>query len=172
MERGINQLEGALATLLTDPSDRRIIISGWRLDEFDNMALPPCHVDKRFVALESDKTLHMVMTIRSWDLFLGGPFNIASEAVFLAVMARMIGYTAATLTIQAANAHLYDDHFSQIQAQLQREPKALPTLVLGPSILECPALADVPGAFARIQPEDIQLEGYEHWPALPAPMAV
>lgn len=72
LERKINQLEHALYKLIADPSDRRIIVSAWRPDEFDRMALAPCHVDYRFVAFENPKVLNVVMTIRSWDLFLGG----------------------------------------------------------------------------------------------------
>ena len=78
MQRTINQLENALTKLLTDPSDRRVIVSGWNVAELDMMALPPCHMDYRFVAFENPRVLNLVMTIRSWDLFLGAPANICA----------------------------------------------------------------------------------------------
>lgn len=147
MERGINQLEESLRKLLTDPSDRRIIVSAWRPDEFDRMALPPCHMDYRFVAVPHLRELHVVMTIRSWDLFLGGPFNIASTALFLEIMARLAGFKAATVTIQAANAHVYGNHVVQAREQLTRTHCAAPKLALSDAITQVTDLGNIQGAF-------------------------
>jgi thymidylate synthase len=112
----------------------------------------------------------VVMTIRSWDLFLGAPFNIASTSLFLAIMARLAGMTPGTVTIQATNAHIYEDHFVQVREQLQREHFASPRLVLSERI--CKVDTDsVATAFARIEPQDIWLEGYASHAAIAAPMA-
>lgn len=170
MERSINQLENALATLLTDPSDRRIIIGGWNPAELDQMALPPCHVDYRFVALENPRVLHLVMTIRSWDLFLGAPFNIAETALFLSVMARLADFEPGTITIQAANAHLYDNHFEQVREQLDRDHLKSPSLFLS-SRIKPVSLSEVKGAFERIEPTDIALREYESHAPIKADMA-
>jgi len=172
MARSINQLENALRTIITNPSDRRTIVSGWNPAEFDLMALPPCHMDYRFVAFEDSKTLHVVMTIRSWDLFLGAPFNIASTSLFLAIMARLAGYTPGTVTIQATNAHLYEDHFDQVKEILTRDHFDAPQLVLADSIRRIEDLDDIPGVFTRIEPSDISLVGYQSHSAIKAPMAV
>lgn len=171
MERSINQLENALRTIITNPSDRRVIVSGWNPAEFDLMALPPCHMDYRFVAFEDTRTLHVVMTIRSWDLFLGAPFNIASTSLFLAIMARLAGYTPGTVTIQATNAHLYQDHFDQVKEILTRDHFDAPQLVLSDRIRRIENLDEIAGAFTRIEPSDMSLAGYQSHAAIKAPMA-
>jgi thymidylate synthase len=171
----INQLENALRKLITDPSDRRIIVSGWNVGEFDLMALPPCHMDYRFVAFDgpapgAPKVLHVVMTIRSWDLFLGAPFNIASTSLFLAIMARLAGMAPGTVTIQATNAHIYEDHFDQVREQLARDHLPAPALNLSERI-KAISLDEIQGVFTRIEPDDIALEGYQSHAAIKATMA-
>ena len=171
MERTINQLENALRTLMTNPSDRRVIVSGWNVAELDMMALPPCHMDYRFVAFENPRVLNVVMTIRSWDLFLGGPANIASTAIFLAIMARLAGFEPGIITIQATNAHIYEDHFDQVRELLGREHFAAPSLSLSENIRPIGHMEDVEGVFTRIEPSDIALVGYESHGPISAPMA-
>mgnify|MGYP000464517917 FL=1 len=171
MQRTINQLENALTKLLTDPSDRRVIVSGWNVAELDMMALPPCHMDYRFVAFENPRVLNLVMTIRSWDLFLGAPANIAATSIFLAIMARLAGFEPGVVTIQATNAHIYEDDFDQVRELLAREHLDAPKLILSDNIKRIERLEDVAGAFTRIEPTDITLEGYESHAAIKAPMA-
>lgn len=173
--KSINQLENALQKLITDPSDRRIIVSGWNVAEFDMMALPPCHMDYRFVAFDGPtpndpKVLHVVMTIRSWDLFLGAPFNIASTSLFLALMSRLAGMVPGTVTIQATNAHLYEDHYEQVREQLSRDHMVPPTLELSERI-KAVSKDEIPGVFSRIEPDDITLVGYQSHAAIKAAMA-
>lgn len=173
--KSVNQLENALRKLITDPSDRRIIVSGWNPGEFDLMALPPCHMDYRFVAFDGPtpsalKVLHVVMTIRSWDLFLGAPFNIASTSLFLAIMARLAGMTPGTVTIQATNAHIYEDHYDQVREQLARDHLPAPVLNLSGRI-KAVSVDEVQGIFTRIEPDDITLEGYQSHAAIKATMA-
>ena len=177
LQRTINQLEAALHKLLTDPSDRRIIVSGWNVAELDMMALPPCHMDYRFIAFDGDtpdakKTLHLVMTQRSVDTFLGLGFNQATSALFLSIMARLANMNVGTLTMQLANVHIYENHYDQVREQLQREHFAPPTLYLSPRIRAIDSLDEIAGAFARIEPNDIILEDYQSHAAIKAPMAV
>lgn len=160
MEREINQVENALRTILTNPSDRRIIVSGWNPAEMDLMCLPACHIDYRFIPIEETKELSVVMTIRSMDLFLGTPTNIVTTSLFLAIMARLSGYTPAKVIIQGTNAHLYDNSIEQTKELLTREHLSLPTLKLSDNI-KAVSVEEIPGAFERIQPEDIWLEGYD-----------
>lgn len=171
----INQLENALRTIVTNPSDRRIIVSGWNVGEFDMMALPPCHMDYRFTVFDGKPgtpgKLHVTMTIRSWDLFLGAPFNIASTSLFLAIMARLSGLEPGTVTIQATNAHIYEDHFDQVREQLTRDHFEPPALILSDRIKRVNGLEEIPGVFSRIEPEDIWLDGYQSHAAIKAPMA-
>ena len=167
--QSINQLEKALRTIITNPSDRRIIVSAWNPGELDQMALPPCHVDYRFTPIND--YLHIVMTIRSWDLFLGASFNIASTALFLSIMAELSGYLPGKVIIQATNAHLYSDHFDALEEQLTRDVFPSPQLMLSNNINKV-SLDEIPGVFTRINPEDIWLENYKHHDPIKAPMAI
>lgn len=106
----------------------------------------------------------------SWDLFLGAPFNIASTSLFLAIMARFANMEVGTVTIQAANAHIYANHFEQVQEQLTRDHYKPPKLVLSDNIKPL-TLDTIQGAFARIQPEDITLEDYQSHGTIKAVMA-
>lgn len=171
LERGINQLEDCLRKLITDLSDRRIIVSAWRPDEIDQQCLPACHMDYRFVPFENPRVLNVVMTIRSWDLFLGAPANICSTALFLSIMARLAGYEPGVVTIQATIVHAYADHFLAIEELLKREHFPSPKLVLSERIALAKNLDDIPGIFERIEPTDLQLDGYHSHDAIKAKMA-
>lgn len=170
LQRGINQLEVALHTLLTNPTSRRIIVSAWRPDEFDSMALPPCHVSYQFLANVERGELSLCMYQRSADSFLGVPFNIASSALFLEVMARLSGFKPATFTHFLADAHVYVNHVEQVQEQLARTHFPAPRLVLSERVRTVTP-HEVRGAFKRIQPDDISLEGYQSHAAIKAEMA-
>lgn len=170
VEREINQLEETLRTLLTNPNDRRMLITAWRPDEFDQMSLPPCHVSYNYVCLP-DNTLHLCMYMRSSDLLLGVPVNIATTSMMLAVMARLSGKTAATVTVFMADTHLYENHVEQALEQVQRTPYAPAKLVLSDNIKPITDLSQIKGAFERIEPEDIELVDYVSHAALKAPMA-
>ena len=113
----INQVQEVIKKLHTNPTDRRMIINAWRPDEFDQMALPPCHVLYQFLADSKSKVLHLCMYQRSCDMFLGVPFNIASASLFLTIMANHSGYTAGTFTHFLADAHIYTNHIDQVKEQ-------------------------------------------------------
>lgn len=169
LRKGINQLEDCLRTLLTNPFDRRMIVSGWRPDEFEAMSLPPCHLTYSLTADPAKKELHLLVHMRSFDTFLA--FNIALAAMWLSIYAKMSGYTPRKVSVAITDAHIYENHLEQVEELLSREHFAQPTLLLGDSIEVIDSLDKVKGAFMRIQPEDIQLQGYESHPAIKASMA-
>jgi thymidylate synthase len=169
LRRGINQLEVALRAIMESPTNRRIMITGWRPDEFDQMALPPCHVDYQFLCDVETKTLHLVFFQRSFDTALG--FNVALGALMLSIFAKLSGYTAGTLKQFIGDAHIYVNHFEGVEELLSREHFAQPTLELGESIPTLTSVDQIAGIFTRIEPQDITLKGYESHPAIPFPMA-
>lgn len=170
MVRYINQVEEVLKTLLTNPSDRRMIISGWNVGVLDTMCLVPCHMDYRFVAFEDTKELHVVCTIRSWDSFLA--YNQQISALFLMVMARLSGYTPRTSTLQITNGHVYGNHREAVELQLSRTPKdCTPRVVLSKNIKPVTSLDEIKGVFERIEPDDIELVDYDSHDAIKAVMA-
>lgn len=171
MERSINQLENSLRTIITNPSDRRILVNGYNPGELDLMSLPPCHMNYAFIPMEEQKELHVVMFMRSADLFLGVPVNIYTTSLFLSIMARLAGYTPATVTIQMANCHIYESHFDAVKEQLARSHFPSPKLVLSDEIPCGVSVDEIPGVFTRIEPHHISLEGYQCHDAIKAPMA-
>jgi thymidylate synthase len=167
-ERKINQLEEALKTLITDPFNRRIIVNGWRPDEWDLAALPVCHVAYQLICLP-DGTLHSTLWQRSFDAFLA--YNISTLALFTHVYARLSGREVGTCTMFISDAHIYESHVEQVREQLSRSHFAAPKLILSENIRQVESLADIKGVFEQIQPDDIWLEGYESHAAIKAPMA-
>lgn len=170
-ERTINQLEEALRALIKDPYSRRVIVSGWRVDDLDAMALPPCHVAYWWGVMPDGK-LHGTLWIRSNDLFLGHPFNAASMGIFTAIMARLSGHEPGSVTIFISDAHIYKDHLEQTKELLSREAFEPPQLWLSDNIRRITDEADIKGAFERIEPSDIELLGYTSHGAIKANMAV
>ena len=158
----IDQLQNVIDTIRKDPTNRRIIMNAWRPDEFDQMALPPCHVLYQFIVNVEKNELNLCMYQRSCDMFLGVPMNITSASLILSIVAKLTGYKPAIFTHFLADAHIYINHVDQIKLQLSREPKALPTLVLSNRNWD----------INTIEPTDIWLEGYDPHPAIKADMAV
>ena len=160
---GIDQLERCYQTILTDPTNRRIIMSAWRPDEFSQMALPPCHVLYQFIVDTTNQRLNLCMYQRSCDMFLGVPFNIASASLLLSIMAKRTGYKPGVFTHFLADAHIYHNHFDQVREQLSRTLFTLPQLGI---------ISDHWTTWESIEPQDFHLIHYEHHPAIKAPMAV
>lgn len=167
--KGINQLENALRTLMTNPTDRGILVSAWRPDEFNQMALRPCHVLWNWIADSKTNSLHLCMYQRSFDTFLA--FNVAMGGLMLSIMAKLAGMTPRLFHHFIGNAHVYTWHRSQVETLLSRDHRPQPTLHLGESIPTLKSVDEIPGVFTRIQPDDIWLEGYDPHPAIKAPMA-
>lgn len=127
---GADQVKGVIESLKNNPDSRRHIINAWNAKDVKDQsaALPPCHVMYMF-AVEGNH-LHMTMVQRSADWFLGSPFNIASSALLLTLVAREVGLTPARLIVTYGDAHIYQNHIDQIKEQLTREPLPLAELVI------------------------------------------
>lgn len=125
--QGNDQIARVLHLLKNDPNSRRIILHGWNVSDLNDMALPPCHVMYQFY-VESDGRVSVQMTQRSADVFLGLPFNIASTALLLTVIAQEVGRAPGYLHINIGDAHLYACHEEQARMQISRVPRALPLL--------------------------------------------
>lgn len=169
LRRGINQLEEALRMLKTDPTSRHILITGWRPDEREMQCIPVCHVDYMLLTDPNSNTLHLCLWQRSFDTFLA--FNVALGALFLEIFAKLAGMKAGTFSHFIGDGHIYLNHFEQTEVLLSRDHYPQPRLVLGDSIAPIKDLSEIRGAFERILPEDIVLEGYHSHPAIKAPMA-
>ena len=156
----VDQLADVISRIKTMPHDRRHVVSAWNPGELDMMALPPCHMLFQFFVADDKLSVHMVQ--RSCDMFLGVPFNIASYALLLSMVAQVTGLKPYECVLTLNDAHIYHSHFAAVEEQLKREPLPLPTLWLNPEVTDINAFTT----------EDIKLVGYESHPAIKAEMAV
>src|SRR5690606_11297059 len=124
----IDQLKDVIATIKTNPDSRRLIVSAWSPEDVPHMALPPCHTMFQFYVAEGKLSCQLYQ--RSGDIFLGIPFNIASYALLTHMIAHECGLQVGDFVHTLGDAHIYLNHMEQIELQLQREPRALPTLKL------------------------------------------
>ncbi len=156
----IDQLEALVEQIRSNPHSRRLILSAWNVGELDEMKLPPCHLLFQFnVTLGR---LNCVMTMRSCDVFLGLPFNIASYALLTMMMAQVTNLQPGELILSLGDTHVYQNHFKQAALQLEREPRPLPRMHLNPAVKSIDDFTF----------EDFRLEGYDPHPRIPAPIAV
>jgi len=158
--RVIDQLREAVETIRTHPESRRIIVSAWNVGDVPRMALPPCHLLYQFWVAGGRLSCQLYQ--RSADVFLGVPFNIASYALLLAMVAHVTGLEAGELVHTLGDAHLYSNHEEQAWLQLTRAPRALPRLRLDPSVRD----------LFEFRSEHIAIDGYEPHPHIKAPVAV
>ncbi|WP_299986051.1 thymidylate synthase [uncultured Pontibacter sp.] len=158
--RHIDQITQVVNQLKNNPDSRRIIVSAWNVAEIENMKLPPCHAFYQFYVAEGKLSCQLYQ--RSADVFLGVPFNIASYALLVLMMAQVTGLEPGEFIWTGGDTHLYLNHLEQAQLQLTREPHALPTMYLNP---------DVKNIF-DFQFEDFKLENYVSHPGIKAPVAV
>jgi thymidylate synthase len=128
----IDQISEAVHTLKHDPDSRRIIVSSWNVGDLKNMNLPPCHVFFQFYVANGRLSLQLYQ--RSADVFLGVPFNIASYALLLNMMAQATDLRAGSFIHTLGDAHIYRNHLEQIKLQLTRDPRALPQIRINPEI--------------------------------------
>jgi len=156
----VDQIETLLETIRKSPDSRRMIVSAWNPGEVAEMALPPCHT-LWHVKILGDK-MHLLLYQRSGDMFLGVPFNIASYAMLLTMLAEATGYKPGEFIHTIGDAHIYSNHMEQVATQLSRTPKALPTL----------KLARKPESIFDYRFDDFVFEGYDPDPAIKAPVAV
>ena len=156
----IDQISQVVEQLRNSPDSRRIIVSAWNVADIENMALPPCHAFFQFYV--ADGKLSCQLYQRSADIFLGVPFNIASYALLTMMMAQVTGLEAGDFVHTFGDAHLYLNHLEQTELQLSRTPHELPTMLLNPAV-------DDLFAFKF---EDFELQGYDPYPHISAPVAV
>ena len=155
----IDQIQQAVDLITKNPDSRRIIVSAWNVADVEKMALPPCHSLFQFYV--ADGKLSCMLYQRSADTFLGVPFNIASYALLTMMMAQVCGLEAGEFVHTLGDTHLYLNHFEQVEEQLSRTPRALPKMKINP---------DVKSIF-DFKYEDFQLEEYNPYPAIKAPMS-
>lgn len=156
----VDQVKNVIESIKHNPDSRRHIVTAWNPAEVDQMALPPCHALFQFYV--ADGKLSCQLYQRSADIFLGVPFNIASYALLVHLIARECGLEVGEFVHTLGDAHIYSNHVDQVNEQLSREPKELPTVVIngeGKSIFE-------------LTVEDITIEGYDPHPRIKAPIAV
>ncbi|WP_433711825.1 thymidylate synthase [Nocardia sp. CA-084685] len=155
----IDQIAEVLHTLRTNPDSRRIIVSAWNVADLDKMALAPCHAFFQFYV--ADGKLSCQLYQRSADLFLGVPFNIASYALLTHMIAQQTELEPGDFIWTGGDCHIYDNHVAQVTEQLSRQPYPFPMLNLRPA----------PTLFDYVY-EDVEVVGYQHHPAIKAPVAV
>lgn len=156
----VDQIAEVIEGIEKDPNGRRHIVTSWNPGELDQMALPPCHMFFQFFVANGKLSLYMHQ--RSCDMFLGVPFNIASYALLLAMVAQVTGLEQGELVHSLGDAHIYNNHFDAVKEQLSRDPLPSPTLWLNPEVQDIDSFTM----------DDIKLVDYKSHDAIKAEMAV
>jgi len=158
--RSIDQLAQSIDQIRTSPHSRRMIVNAWNVADLPQMKLPPCHLLFQFDV--TDGQLSSGMYMRSCDLFLGLPFNIASYALLTQMLAQVTDLQLGSLVVSLGDAHIYSNHLEQVHRQLEREPRPLPRMRLDPSVK----------SIFDFRYEHFQVEDYHPHPGIRAPIAV
>lgn len=156
----VDQITEVIDQIKKNPDSRRLIVSAWNVAEIPNMALAPCHALFQFYVADGKLSLQLYQ--RSADVFLGVPFNIASYALLLMMVAQVCDLEVGDYVHTFGDVHIYNNHFEQVKEQLSRTPKALPTMKLNPEITD----------IFDFKFEDFSLENYSPDPAIKAPVAI
>lgn len=171
--KAIDQLRQCLDTIMTNPSDRRILFHGWNWAQIEEMALPPCHLLYQFLVNAAAREISLCLYIRSNDVGLGTPFNLAEGAALLHLVERLTGYKPRWFTYFIGDAHIYENHVDMLREQLRREPFPLPKLALAERIPDFAKTGKYqPEWLDMLEPGDFSLLDYQHHAPLTAPMAV
>nr|WP_295738176.1 thymidylate synthase [uncultured Acidocella sp.] len=158
--REIDQIAQLVEMIRKTPDSRRLIVSAWNPGDVPQMALPPCHTMWQIRVLNGK--LHLQLYQRSADMFLGVPFNIASYALLLVMLAHVTGYEPGDFVHTLGDAHIYSNHMEQVRLQLSRTPKPLPSLRIKRQV----------SSIFDFRYEDFEIIGYDPDPAIRAPVAV
>lgn len=171
--KAVDQLRQCLDTIITNPTDRRILFHGWNCAQLEEMALPPCHLLYQFLVNKPAREISLCLYIRSNDLALGTPFNLVGAAALLHLVGRLTGYEPRWFTYFVGDCHIYESHVAMLEEQLKRDPYPSPALALSDRVPNY-ACTDryEPDWLERVQPDDFALLNYRHHPPLTAPMAV
>ncbi|MBQ0029753.1 MAG: thymidylate synthase [Paludibacteraceae bacterium] len=156
----IDQISEVIDQIKNNPNSRRLLVSAWNVADINNMNLPPCHLLFQFYVADGKLSLQLYQ--RSADVFLGVPFNIASYALLLMMVAQVCGLKPGEFVHTTGDTHIYTNHLEQVRTQLERAPKQLPTMKINP---------DVKNIF-DFKYEDFSLEGYEPWPHISGKVSV
>lgn len=156
----IDQISEAVEMIKNNPDSRRIIVNAWNVGDLKNMNLPPCHAFFQFYVAEGRLSLQLYQ--RSADIFLGVPFNIASYALLLQMMAQVTGLKPGDFVHTLGDAHIYTNHLEQVRLQLTREPRTLPRMQLNPEI----------NSIFDFQYDDFELINYDPHPHIKGDVAV
>lgn len=156
----IDQIRQVIEELRHNPDSRRMMVSAWNVAELDDMALAPCHCLMQFYV--SGGRLSLQLYQRSADVFLGVPFNIASYALLLMMVAQVVGLEVGEFIHTFGDVHIYRNHLDQVTEQLQREPRPLPRMLLNPAVRDIDDFCF----------EDFRLEDYNSHPHIAAEVAV
>ena len=156
----IDQISNVVEQIKKNPDSRRLIVSAWNVAEVDSMALPPCHTLFQFYVAEGKLSLQLYQ--RSADTFLGVPFNIASYALLLQMMAQVTGLKPGEFVHTTGDTHVYTNHLEQVQLQLTRAPRTLPFMRINPEVK----------SIFDFQYEDFVLENYDPWPHIAGKVSV
>ena len=155
-----DQISNVINQIKNNPDSRRLIVSAWNVADVDNMKLPPCHTLFQFYVASGRLSLQLYQ--RSADLFLGVPFNIASYALLLLMVAQVTGLEPGVFVHSFGDAHIYTNHLEQVREQLSREPRQLPVMRLNPEVKD----------IFDFKYEDFTLEGYDPWPLIKGVVSV
>ncbi|NCN86467.1 thymidylate synthase [archaeon] len=156
----IDQISEIIHSIKNNPDSRRHIVSAWNVADIKNMALPPCHILFQFYV--ADGKLSCQLYQRSADIFLGVPFNIASYAILLKMIAQATGLEPYEFIHTLGDAHIYKNHYEQVKLQLSREPRELPILKINPNKKD----------IFSFEFDDFQLEGYNPHPNIKGEISV
>lgn len=156
----IDQIQQVINEIKHNPNSRRIIVSAWNVADLEHMALAPCHCLMQFYVQNGRLSLQLYQ--RSADVFLGVPFNIASYALLLLMVAQVTGLYPGEFIHTFGDVHIYQNHLAQVDEQLSRKPKALPLMRLNPEV----------NSIEDFRYEDFILEGYDPHPHIAASVAV
>ena len=173
LHKAVDQLRECLDTIVNNPGSRRILFHAWNPADLDAVALPACHLLYQFMPNATTRELSMCLYVRSNDIGLGTPFNIAEGGALMHLVARLTGYTPRWFTYFIGDAHIYENHLDMVRQQLDRAPFPAPRFVISERIPDFAQTGKFePDWLERIEPSDFTLDGYQHHAPITAPMAV